>query len=135
MKPNVLYLLGDNAPVVDMLFKDETDRVSGIQVTLAKRHAKEVSTFNTLLKGLELSDLDEESVSSNQIDIYFVTLPRLTDAYAKGSEKFYVKTTSDEKRRKVTKRFNFYTLRTKEKFDWTRFDEFKKDRHQNDENE
>ena len=92
MESGVLYQpVSWQFPACDLLWKDATNGVCGIQVTFGKEHKKDVTTFHKLYAKLGLS-------SRNKLTVYFVPSVANIQEYAKKcrNKKSFIKGTDSD---------------------------------------
>ena len=80
MLAGVLYYPSDPSfPLVDMYYKDEDGNLIGIQATMAKQHAKPMSTYERFYEKVETSP------EHTPLALYYLILPRRIEEYNQSS--------------------------------------------------
>ena len=80
MTAGVLYYPSDKRfPLVDMYYKDKNENLICIQATLAKKHAKLVSTYKEFYAAVVISP------EISKVNLFYLILPRNIDEYTQKS--------------------------------------------------
>ena len=80
MDENTLYYPTDPTfPLVDMYYKAEDGKLVGIQATVARSHAKPVSTFEMFYNKIGANP------QTTSLDLFYLILPRRRDSYTRTS--------------------------------------------------
>ncbi len=110
MKPRILYRPVDPLfPLLDFLFVEESSKgsqkVVGVQITFAEKHAKKTLTYKELYQRLGMKE-------SDKLDIYIVPSPKNAQRYAKRSNSQFFTPVPKDKEKYPLKSIEFITVKS-----------------------